>query len=333
MKEAFRAYRIHAEDEGVRAGFEELTVEDLHPGEVVIRAAYSSVNYKDALAATGEGKILRTSPCIGGIDVSGTVASSSDPRFKEGAPVLVTGCGLGEAHDGGYAEYVRVPADWVVALPDGLDLRQAMALGTAGFTAGLAIHRMEHNGQQPDMGPILVTGATGGVGSFCVNMLAGLGYEVHALTGKESEADYLRELGAAQILLRDEVDYGRRPMEKALWGGAVDNVGGEALTWLTRTTTWWGNIASIGNAASFQLETTVFPFILRGINLLGINSMATPMELRRTIWQRLAGDLKPSGMDRIASREVALEELPPVFDDMIAGRMRGRTVVRIDGDG
>ncbi len=329
MSERFRAYRIHSGKEGVQAGFEELTLDDLHEGDVVIHTEFSSVNFKDALAATGEGKILRTSPCIGGIDVAGTVVSSSDRRFNEGQAVLVTGCGLGEAHDGGYSEYVRVPADWVVPMPHGMTLREVMALGTAGFTAALAIHRMEHNGQDPEMGRIVVTGATGGVGSFCVNMLSALGYEVVAVTGKASEADYLRELGAAEVLLRDDVDYGKRPMEKALWGGAVDNVGGEALTWLTRTVNWWGNIASIGNAASPKLETTVFPFILRGINLLGINSMATPMELRRRIWDRLAEDLKPSALDRIASEEVDFDQLPAVFDDMIAGRTRGRTVVRI----
>lgn len=329
MSETFRAYRIHDEDGDIRAGFEDLSLDDLRQGEVVIRAEYSSVNFKDALAATGKGKILRTSPCVGGIDVAGTVESSQDERFSEGQKVLVTGCGLGEAHDGGYSEKVRVPADWIVPVPENMDTRQAMALGTAGFTAALAIHRMEHNGQAPDQGKIVVTGATGGVGSFAINMLAGLGYEVSALTGKAEEADYLKELGASEILLRDETDFGKRPMEKSLWAGAVDNVGGEALTWLTRTVSWWGNIASIGNAASPKLETTVFPFILRGINLLGINSMATPMPLRRTVWERIGTDLKPSKLDLIASKEVAFSDLPPVFDEMIEGKIRGRTVVRI----
>lgn len=329
MSEQFRAYRIYDNDGEIQAGFEDLTVDDLHDGEVVIRAEYSSVNFKDALAATGKGKILRTSPCIGGIDVAGTVESSSDERFAEGQKVLVTGCGLGEAHDGGYSEKVRVPADWIVPVPADMDTRQAMALGTAGFTAALAIHRMEHNGQAPDQGKVVVTGATGGVGSFAINMLAGLGYEVSALTGKAEEADYLKELGASEILLRDETDFGKRPMEKTQWAGAVDNVGGEALTWLTRTVGWWGNIASIGNAASPKLETTVFPFILRGINLLGINSMATPMLLRKQVWKRIGTDLKPSKLDLIASKEVAFSDLPPVFDDMIEGKIRGRTVVRI----
>jgi len=331
MSGQFRAYRIHDEQGEVRAGFETLGLDQLHAGQVVIQAEYSSVNFKDALAATGKGKILRTSPCNGGIDVAGTVESSQDRRFEPGQKVLVTGCGLGEAHDGGYAEKVRVPADWIVPIPEGMDSRQAMAIGTAGFTAALAIHRMEHNGQAPDQGKVVVTGATGGVGSFAINMLAGLGYEVSALTGKASEADYLKALGASEILLRDETDFGKRPMEKTQWAGAVDNVGGEALTWLTRTVGWWGNIASIGNAASPKLETTVFPFILRGINLLGINSMATPMPLRRQVWDRIGTDLKPSKLDLILSQEVAFEDLPPVFEQMIDGKIRGRTVVRIQG--
>jgi len=331
MSGQFRAYRIHDEQGEVRAGFETLGLDQLHAGQVVIQAEYSSVNFKDALAATGKGKILRTSPCNGGIDVAGTVESSQDRRFEPGQKVLVTGCGLGEAHDGGYAEKVRVPADWIVPIPEGMDSRQAMAIGTAGFTAALAIHRMEHNGQAPDQGKVVVTGATGGVGSFAINMLAGLGYEVSALTGKASEADYLKALGASEILLRDETDFGKRPMEKTQWAGAVDNVGGEALTWLTRTVGWWGNIASIGNAASPKLETTVFPFILRGINLLGINSMATPMPLRRQVWDRIGTDLKPSQLDLILSQEVAFEDLPPVFEQMIDGKIRGRTVVRIQG--
>lgn len=329
MSEQFRAFRIHDNNGEIRSGFEQLSLDDLHDGEVVIRAEYSSVNYKDALAATGKGKILRTSPCNGGIDVAGTVSASSDSRFSEGQRVLVTGCGLGEAHDGGYSERVRVPADWVVPIPDDMDARQAMAIGTAGFTAALAVHRMEHNGQAPDQGRIVVTGATGGVGSFAINMLAGLGYEVSALTGKADEADYLKELGASEVLLREETDFGKRPMEKTRWAGAVDNVGGEALTWLTRTVGWWGNIASIGNAASPKLETTVFPFILRGINLLGINSMATPMPLRRQVWDRIGTDLKPSKLDLILSQEVAFDDLPPVFDQMIEGKIRGRTIVRI----
>ncbi|HET6725993.1 MAG TPA: oxidoreductase [Gammaproteobacteria bacterium] len=329
MPDLFTAYRIHDNDGKISAGFEPLTLNDLDPGEVVIRARYSSVNYKDALAATGAGKILRKSPLVGGIDVAGEVISSDDERFKAGDAVLVTGCGIGEAHDGGYSEIVRVKADWVVPIPTNLEARSAMSLGTAGFTAALAIHKMEANGQQPDQGPIIVTGATGGVGSFAIDMLAGLGYEVVALTGKAEEIDYLKQLGAKDILLRQDTDYGKRPMEKARWAGAVDNVGGEALTWLTRTVGWWGNIASIGNAASPDLHTTVFPFILRGINLLGVNSMATPMPLRRAVWDRLGSDLKPRHLAAIARNEVPFKDLPSVFQPMIDNQTKGRTIVRI----
>lgn len=332
MTEHFTAYRIHDNDGKITAGFEQLTLKDLGPGEVVIRAHYSSINYKDALAATGVGKILRKSPLIGGIDVAGEVLSSDDARFKPGDAVLVTGSGLGEAHDGGYSEIARLPADWVVPLPAGLDYKSAMILGTAGFTAALAIHKMEHNGQRPDQGPMAVTGATGGVGSFAIDMLAGLGYEVTALTGKADEADYLKTLGAHEVLLRADVDYGKRPLEKTRWAGAVDNVGGEALTWLTRTVGWWGNIASIGNAASAELNTTVYPFILRGVSLIGINSMATPMPLRREVWDRLASDLKPRHLDLISNPEVPFQDLPGQFQPMIDNKTRGRTVVRI-GDG
>jgi NADPH2:quinone reductase len=325
----FTAYRIHDNDGQITAGFEQLTLDDLDAGEVVIRARYSSINYKDALAATGAGKILRTSPLIGGIDVAGEVISSEDDRFRAGDAVLVTGCGIGEAHDGGYSEIVRLQADWIVPLPDALDYKSAMSLGTAGFTAALAIHKMEANGQRPDQGPVVVTGATGGVGGFAIDMLAGLGYDVAALTGKADEVDYLKKLGAANVLLRQDTDYGQRPLEKTRWAGAIDNVGGEALTWLTRTVGWWGNIASIGNAAGPELNTTVFPFILRGINLLGVNSMATPMPLRRTVWERLGSDLKPRHLGAIANTEIAFKDLPNAFQPMIDNQTKGRTVVRI----
>lgn len=329
MTSTFKAFRIHDNNGQVTSGFEQLTLDDLTPGEVVIKARYSDVNYKDALAATGKGKILRKSPLVGGIDVSGEVVSSEDARFNVGDHVLVTGCNLSETVDGGYSELVRVSADSVVAIPDGLDCRSAMAIGTAGFTAALAIHRMEINGQRPDQGTIVVTGATGGVGGLAISMLTGLGYEVAAFTSQSDAADYLKGLGASQVLLRDETDFGKRPMEKALWAGAIDNVGGEALTWLTRTVNWWGNIASIGNAASISVETTVFPFILRGVSLLGINSVLTPMSLRLDVWRRLATDLKPAHLDEVAANEVAFDELPKVFDDLINNKARGRTLVRI----
>ncbi|GMQ89803.1 MAG: acryloyl-CoA reductase [Gammaproteobacteria bacterium] len=323
----FRAFRIH-DDKG-RAGVEQLSLDDLSPGEVVIKTAFSDINYKDALAATGKGKILRKHPLIGGIDVSGTVVSSSEKSLRDGDEVLVTGHGLSEEHDGGYAEYVRVPADWVVPLPAGMTLFDAMALGTAGFTAGLAIHQMEHNGQTPDRGPIAVNGATGGVGSLAIDMLAGLGYQVVAITGKTQAHDYLKGLGAGEIRPRQELEMGKRPLEKALWGGAVDSLGGEMLAWLTRTVEPLGNIASIGLAAGYELHTTVMPFILRGVNLLGINSSYCPRDLRLHIWERLASDMRPRRLDQIVTRTVSLDEMSPVFENLVAGTATGRTVVKI----
>jgi NADPH2:quinone reductase len=326
---AFRAFRIHERDGKIAAGFESMTLDALTAGEVVIRVKYSSINYKDALAATGAGKILRKYPLNGGIDLSGEVVSSTDARYKPGEPVLVTGCGHSETLDGGYAEYARARADSVIPLPDGLTLFDAMALGTAGFTVGLAIQRMEQNGQKPAMGPIVVTGASGGVGTIAVDLFSKLGYEVVAVSGKAEADELLKALGASRILRRQDIDLGKRPLEAAQWGGAVDNVGGEILTWLTRTVDSWGNIASIGLAASHKLETTVMPFILRGVSLLGINSSAMPREVRVGIWKRLATDLKPRHLDRLVTRRIRFDELPSAFDDFVKNRIQGRTVVEI----
>ncbi len=325
--EKFRAFRIH-DDKG-STGIEEVSLDDLSEGEVVIKATYSDINYKDALAATGKGKILRRFPLVGGIDVSGTVTSSTDKRFREGDEVLVTGHGLSETHDGGYAEYVRVPADWLVPLPAGMNLFDAMALGTAGFTAGLAVHQIEHNGQSPDKGPIAVDGATGGVGSVAIDILAGLGYEVVAISGKSEASAYLKELGASDVRSRQDLEIGKRPLEKAIWGGAIDNLGGEILAWFTRTVVPTGNIASIGLAASHELNTTVMPFILRGVNLLGINSVYCPVEVRHRVWQRLASDMRPRHLDKIVTGVVSLDEMSPVFERLVKGAATGRTVVRI----
>jgi NADPH2:quinone reductase len=325
----FKAFRIHERDGKIAAGFEQMTTDALTPGDVVIRVRYSSINYKDALAATGAGKILRKYPLNGGIDLAGEVESSTDARYQVGQSVLVTGSGLSENVDGGYAEFARVAGDSVILLPRGIDQQQAMALGTAGFTAALAIHRMEHNGQTPAKGPIVVTGATGGVGSIAVDLLAGRGYEVVAVTGKPEGDEYLKSLGAARILRRQEIDTGKRPMEAVQFAGAIDNVGGELLTWLTRTVDFWGNIASIGLAASVKLETTVLPFILRGVSLLGITSSNTPRDVRLEVWKRLASDLRPRHFDRIVTRTIAFDELPTAFDDYIKGRVLGRTVVKI----
>jgi acrylyl-CoA reductase (NADPH) len=325
----FKAYRIHEIDKKIVARFEQLTLDELAPGDVVIRVLYSDINYKDALAATGAGKILRKYPLVGGIDLAGVVESSADPRCKSGDHVLVTGCGLSEVHDGGYAEYARVKGEWVIPMPEGLGAFRAMALGTAGFTAALAIHRMEHNGQTPAKGPIVVTGATGGVGSIAIDMLSSRGYDVVAVTGKAESADYLRALGASDVLLRKEIDYGKRPLEAARFGGAIDNVGGDTLTWLTRTVDTWGNIACIGLAGGAELHTSVMPFILRGVNLLGINSSATLREMRLIVWNRIATDLKPRHLDKIVTQTIDFDALPGAFQSYLDGTVTGRTVVKI----
>jgi acrylyl-CoA reductase (NADPH) len=329
----FRALRIHQDHGSTRAVLEELTLDDLTPGEVVIAAHYSGVNYKDALAATGRSKILRRAPLVGGIDVAGEVAESRDPRFREGDGVLVSGCGLGEDHDGGFAERVRVPADWVVALPRGMTAFEAMAIGTAGFTAALAIERLELIGQRPENGPVLVTGATGGVGSFAIDLLRGRGYAVTALTGKVDAGDYLRRLGAQEVRDRRTLAMGERPLERARWGAAIDNLGGPVLAGLARTVKPWGAIASIGMAGGVEFTTTVLPFILRGVSLLGITSANCPMAARRRLWERLACDLRPTHLDEIVRETVGLEGLPAVFDELLSRRHIGRTAVRTTGGG
>ena len=325
----FTAYRIHRIDGRIVARFDRLTLDDLTTGDVVVRVEWSTINFKDALAATGAAPILRKYPLVGGIDLAGEVVSSSDSRFAPGQKVLVNGCGLSETQDGGYAEYARVQGDWVVPIPAGMTGLDAMKIGTAGFTAALAIHRMEHNGQAPANGPVVVTGATGGVGSLAIDMLAGRGYEVVAVSGKPEADAYLKSIGAARILRRQEIDLGSKPLEAAQWAGAIDNLGGDVLAWLTRTMDYGGNIASVGLAASAKLETTVVPFILRAVNLLGINSVATPRPLRLEVWQRIAGDLRPARLDRIAGKIVRLEDVPAQFDDYTRGRVTGRTVVQI----
>lgn len=328
---SFKALLIEEQAGKVGHSFVDLSLDELDAGDVVIKVAYSSVNYKDALAATGAGKIIRRFPCVGGIDLSGTVVSSSDARFKVGDPVIATSFDIGVAHHGGYAEYARVPADWVVPLPAGLSLFDAMALGTAGFTAALGIVRMEENGLCPEKGSVIVTGATGGVGSLAVDMLANLGYRVVALTGKESEADYLRQLGAAEVMLRQELDLSRiRPLDRARWAGAVDNLGGDVLAWIASTMEQGGTIASIGLAASMSLNTTVAPFILRGVSLLGIDSGYIREPYRSGVWQRLAGDLRPPHLASMA-RSIPFAELPSIFDEYIGGRAKGRVVVDIAG--
>jgi acrylyl-CoA reductase (NADPH) len=327
--DSFKAFRIHETAGRVAGRFEDLQLEQLTPGEVVIDVQYSDINYKDALAATGAGRILRRYPLVGGIDLAGAVFSSDDPRYERGDAVLVTGCGLSETADGGYAQRARVRADCVIPMPPGLDARRAMALGTAGFTAALAIHRMERNGQAPARGPVVVTGATGGVGSTAIDMLAGRGYEVIAVTGKSSAREYLESLGASRVLSREQLALGSRPLEAARYAGAIDAVGGDLLAGLTRHVDYWGNIASVGLAGGAELSTTVMPFILRGVNLLGINSSATPRAERLEVWQRIAGDLKPRHLDRIVTRTIDFADLPGAFQAYIDGKVTGRTVVKI----
>jgi len=327
---SFKALRVHKAEQGVEARLEEMTLDALPAGSVVIRGHWSGINFKDALAVTGKGKIMRSMPMNAGIDVAGTVETSEDPRYKPGQDVLVTGCGLGEAHDGGFSQKVRVPGDWLVPLPEGMSLRQSMAIGTAGFTAGMALVRMEQNMQKPDLGPILVNGASGGVGSFAIRLFSRAGFQVTALTGKADAADYLRELGATDVLLAADVDHGKRPLEKPLWGGAVDSLGGEPLTWLTRTVQPLGNIAAIGLAAGIELNTTVLPFILRGVNLLGINSVDCPRDLRLAVWQRLSDLLEPSDCEAIVSREVGLDGVLEQAQALMDRKQQGRTLVRLD---
>lgn len=327
---SFKAFLIEqGDDGGVSSGVKALESSVLDAGEVLIQVHYSSINYKDALAATGKGKIIRRFPCVGGIDLAGEVVESADARFAAGDAVIATSFDIGVSHHGGYAEYARIPSKWVVPLPAGLNLFDAMALGTAGFTAALGIERMEANGLHADAGPVVVTGATGGVGSLAVDMLSAAGYRVAALTGKRDEADYLRGLGAEDILLRADIDFDAAcPLESARWAGAVDNVGGTVLHWLLANMKQAGTVASIGNAGSAKLETTVFPFILRGVSLLGIDSGYMGFPTRQRVWDRLATDLHPRHLAQI-TRTIEFEDLPTAFDDFIEGRIRGRTVVRI----
>jgi acrylyl-CoA reductase (NADPH) len=324
-----KAYRIFNENNKIEGRVSDVPVADIGRGEVVFKTAYSSVNFKDALAATGVGgKIIRNYPLIGGIDAAGTVTSSSDDRFKTGDEIICTSYDMGVAHDGGFSEVCRVPADWVVPLPKGLTLFDAMALGTAGYTAGLAVELLELNGMAPNNGKVLVNGATGGVASLAIDMLAALGYSVTAVTGKAAEHEFLRKLGAAEILDRAAIDFGTRPLEKPLWAAAFDSVGGDSLGWLTRSMQPQGLIASFGNAGGIELKTSVLPFILRGVRLIGVDSAVTPMPLRKRVWARLASDLKPRHLADIA-QVITLSDLPDYFARMVKGGIRGRAVVRI----
>jgi len=325
----FNAFRIHDDEDGFRSGLETVSIDDLSEGEVTIQVAWSGINFKDALAATGKGKILRQYPLTGGIDVAGVVVESNCDHVVAGDRVLANGSGLSEVRDGGYSQYLRLSSDIVVPVPDSLTLREAMGLGTAGFTAAMSLYRMEANGQQPEMGPIVVTGASGGVGSVAIDLLTRAGYEVHAITGKTEEFDWLEHLGATQCISRHDLHWGKKPLDRTRWAGCIDSVGGDMLAGIAAVTDLWGSIACCGMAGGHGLHTTVFPLILRGVSLLGISSANCSIEMRRMLWNRLGHEWKPDHLDEIITREVTLETMEPVFNDMMESRSLGRTVVKI----
>ena len=328
----FKAYRTFQENDAVKSRFVEMSLDDLDPGDVVVRTKYSTINFKDALSYNGAGKIMRKYPTNAGIDMAGTVESSADTRWKKGDKVIVHAYDVGVAHDGGYSEYVRVPGDWIVRRPESMTAFDAMTMGTAGFTAAQAIMLMEHNGLKPDNGPIAVTGATGGVGSVAVEILAKTGYHVVAITGKPEEASYLRALGAKEVLQRQAIDLAKiRPLDKSTWAGAIDNLGGDMLAWLLSTSKIGGAVSAVGLAAGMSLNTTVAPFILRGVCLLGADSVNCPMATRQRIWNKLAVEWRP---DRVHDqvRTIDFEDLPTHFDSYLKGTVRGRTVVRVAPD-
>jgi acrylyl-CoA reductase (NADPH) len=325
----FRAYRVHNDDQGYRGLVEEVGLDDLATGDVTIKVRYSGINYKDALAGTGKGKIMRSYPMVGGIDVAGTVVSSESERFSPGDEVLVTGAGLSETRDGGYAEYLRLDSNWVIPLPDGLSALEAMTIGTAGFTAALSLYRMEINGQRPEQGPIVVTGATGGVGSMAIDILAHAGYEVHAISGKEEQFGWLAALGAEECISRHEIEWGQRPLESARWAGCIDSVGGDTLSGICAAIRPWGNIAACGLAGGIGLKTTVMPFIIRGVSLIGIDSPQCPYPIREQIWPKLAAEWKPRNLELIRNRVVGLDDLNDIFGGMLEGNSLGRIVVEL----
>ncbi|MDQ7050503.1 MAG: YhdH/YhfP family quinone oxidoreductase [Enterobacterales bacterium] len=330
---SFLACRIYKETDsnGVKSTLrriERMHLDELSPGDLVVRVHYSGVNYKDALAATGRGAILKHFPLNAGIDLAGVVVSSSDPRFAPGQAILVNGCGLGESHDGGLAEFARIPSDWAIPLPQGLSMKQAMIIGTAGFTAGLAIHRMLSNGQNHDLGPIVVTGASGGVGSMAISILSTLGFDTIAVSGRENFYQYLSDLGANRVCSAAQLALSERPLDKVEFGGAIDNVGGQLLSQILAHTQLWGNVASIGLADTHQFNSSVFPMILRGVSLLGVSSTNCPMPLRKEIWSRLATDLKPLSLDKILAEEVALKDVSAVFNPLLDRKRYGRTIVK-----
>ena len=320
--QTYRAFRINENSSGV----ETLALEPPAAGEVLIRVHWSGINYKDALAVTGKGRIVRRFPLTGGVDLSGVVEASGSPEHAPGDAVLVTGGGLSEVRDGGYAEYARVPAEAVIRLPAGFSLRDVMVLGTAGFAAALAIHQLEHNGLVPGAGPVAVTGASGGVGCIAIDMLARRGHEVVAFTRKQHAAALLKELGASDVRA---FETSSRPLEAEHWAGAIDNVGGEVLSSLLRATKGWGGVAAVGLAGGAELNVSLMPFLLRGVNLLGVNSAATRRDKREMLWQRIATDLAPRHLDRIVTATIGLDELPGACERILSGAHIGRTLVKV----
>ncbi len=321
--------RVHKIEKIIETRQELVEVDEIGSGEVLIKVEYSGLNYKDALAITGQSPIIRRFPLVAGIDLAGEVIESSDPEFKPGDKVLANGSGLGEEHDGGYSEYARLPAALTIHLPKALTTKDAMTLGTAGFTAALALYRMEVNGQNPALGPIVVTGASGGVGSFAVNILSQKGYRVIAVSGRPQHHQRLIELGAAEVVTAEQLELSQSPLQGVKFGGAIDNIGGELLPKLLAATNLWGNVASIGVAAGAEFDAAVFPFILRGVSLLGVSSANCPIELRRALWERLGDDLKPSQLTNILSSEITLGEIMSTAKNLLQRNCYGRTIVKI----
>ncbi|NMO79300.1 MULTISPECIES: acryloyl-CoA reductase [Niallia] len=331
MKNNFQAVVVDNKDSNFSVQTKQLGLEDLSAGEVVIKVHYSGVNYKDGLASTPDGKIVRSYPHIPGIDLAGIVVSSEDSRFKEGDSVIATSYEIGVSHSGGYSEYARIPADWIVPLPAGLSLKEAMIIGTAGFTAALSVQRLQDNGLKPENGPVLVTGATGGVGSFGVAMLSKLGFEVVASSGKKEAADYLISIGASNVIGREEVYNGKiKALDKQVWAGAVDPVGGESLAAIISKIVYGGSVAVSGLTGGGAVPTSVFPFILRGVNLLGIDSVYCQMEIRQKLWGRIATDLKPEELSSFIYKEVSLQQLPEELPKILEGGITGRIIVAVE---
>ncbi|PLS17543.1 oxidoreductase [Bacillus sp. M6-12] len=326
----FKALVVDKTEKDFTLNLKDITLDDLPEGEVVVKVVYSSINYKDGLASIPNGNIVRSYPFVPGIDLAGVVVSSADSRFTEGDKVIATSYEIGVSHFGGYSEFARIPADWIVPLPDGITLKEAMVYGTAGFTAALSIQQLENAGLTPEKGTVLVTGATGGVGSLAVAMLAKRGYHIAASTGKESEHEFLRNIGAKEILSREEVYNGKiKALDKQLWAAAVDPVGGESLAAILSKISYGGSVAVSGLTGGTAVPTAVFPFILRAVNLLGIDSVNCPMEVRKPLWTRMATDLKPENLLEDIQKEITLEELPEALETILKGQARGRMIVKI----